>query len=247
MRHIEWDNVLNRNFRRRAFFRKGRRANQDRLIFIQRRSQPVVLRREDQRINRTATVLEREGCPWLPFPIAAALNPAHHAANCDFSAFLDLGLKTDPQVHETFKFYDFTRDSTRHYANAVAEYLDAVAHDAVMHVGSHVAFTNASPTAAQKKILIFGDSYASQRTDALTAMLAESAREVEFVWSSNLDWRFIERSKPDILIYEMVERFMTVLPKDNLSLHWVVATQGLRAKWLKYRAERRAASGAKHV
>lgn len=166
----------------------------------------------------------------------------------DFSAFLDLGTKVTPQVHEVFKFYDFTRNSTRHYTNPIAQYLDAIAHDATMHVGSHVAFRNDSPSAAQKKILIFGDSYASQRSDALTGMLAETAREVEFIWSSSLDWAYIERAKPDVVVYEMVERFMTVLPKDNLSLRWVLATQGLRAKWLKRRAEKRAAAlRARHV
>jgi hypothetical protein len=97
------------------------------------------------------------------------------------------------------------------------------------------------------KILIFGDSYASQRADALTGMLAETAREVEFIWSSNLDWHYIERTRPDVVIYEIVERFMTVVPKDNLNLRWILARQGLRAKWLEYRARKRAARRAKLV
>jgi hypothetical protein len=61
------------------------------------------------------------------------------------------------------------------------------------------------PGAAKKKILIFGDSFSSQRGDALTVMLAETVRDVEFVWSSNLDWAFIKRAK------RLVERFMTIL------------------------------------
>jgi alginate O-acetyltransferase complex protein AlgJ len=165
----------------------------------------------------------------------------------DFGAYLDLGSKLEPPVPEVFKFYNFARNAQRTYTNPIADYLDAIAHDAVMHVGSHVAFSNGAPDAAPLKILIFGDSYASQRADALTGMLAETARAVEFIWSSNLDWHYIERTRPDVVIYEIVERFMTVLPKDNLNLRWVVARQGLRAKWLKYRARKRAARRAKLV
>jgi hypothetical protein len=78
-------------------------------------------------------------------------------------------------------------------------------------------------------------------------MLAETAREVEFVWSSNLDWTYIKRARPDVVIYELVERFMTVLPKDYLNLRWQLLRHGWRAKWLHYKAQRRAASGAKHI
>jgi hypothetical protein len=165
----------------------------------------------------------------------------------DFGAYLDLGSKLQPPVPEVFKFYDFTKNSTRWYANTIAEYLDAIAHDAVMHVGSHVAFKNEAPSAANKKILIFGDSHASQRADSLTGMLAETAREVEFIWSSSLDWGYIKRARPDVVIYELVERFMTVLPKDDLNLRWQLLRHGWRAKWLHYKAQRRTASRAKHI
>jgi len=67
----------------------------------------------------------------------------------------------------------------------------------------------------------------------LTGMLAETAREVEFIWSSNLDWAYIKRARPDVVIYELAERFMTIVPNDRLSLRWTVARQALKAKWLK--------------
>jgi hypothetical protein len=70
-------------------------------------------------------------------------------------------------------------------------------------------------------------------------MLAETAREVEFVWSSNLDWAYIKRAKPDIVVYELVERFMTIVPSDQLSLRWTVARQALKAKWLQFKGARR--------
>lgn len=160
----------------------------------------------------------------------------------EVDSVLDLGLKMDPLIYERLKLYDFIQHSISTYRNLIAQYLDTVTANAVVHVGSHVAYKNDSPSAAKKKILIFGDSYASQRPDGLTAMLAETAREVEFIWSSNLDWAYIKRAKPDIVIYELVERFMTVVARDQLSLRRTVARQALRAKWLQLKGWRRSAS-----
>jgi hypothetical protein len=75
----------------------------------------------------------------------------------------------------------------------------------------------------------------------LTGMLAETARDVEFVWSSNLDWAYIKRARPDVVVYELAERFMTIVPNDQLSLRWTVARQTVRAKWLEFKSRGRAA------
>jgi hypothetical protein len=147
----------------------------------------------------------------------------------------------EPPIYERLNLYDFTKDSTRTNRNWIARYLDTVTANAAVHVGSHVAFRNDSPSAAQKKILVFGDSYASQRRDGLTAMLAETTREVEFIWSSNLDWAYIKRAKPDVVVYDLVERFMTIVATDQLSLRWTVARQALKARWLQFKAARRTA------
>jgi hypothetical protein len=72
-------------------------------------------------------------------------------------------------------------------------------------------------------------------------MLAETARDVEFVWSSNLDWAFIKRVKPDVVVYELVERFMTILADDRLSIRRTMARQWLKAQRLHFQARRRAA------
>jgi hypothetical protein len=135
--------------------------------------------------------------------------------------------------------YDFTKDSQKTYRNVIAQYVDTVTANALVHVGSHIRYKNSNPSAANKKILIFGDSYASQRPDGLTAMLAETAREVEFIWSSNLDWAYIKRAQPDIVVYDLVERFMTMVANDRLSLRRTVARQVLKAKWLQLRGRRR--------
>jgi alginate O-acetyltransferase complex protein AlgJ len=168
-------------------------------------------------------------------------------AHQSLDGVLDMGSKFDPPIYEPVKLYDFRMKTRRVFRNAIARYLETPEFGAQIHVGTHVRYFNPTPGAAKKKILIFGDSFSSQRGDALTAMLAETARDVEFVWSSNLDWTYIKRARPDVVIYEIVERFMTVLPKDNLNLRWHLLRQGLRAKWLQYRAKRRAAARARHV
>jgi hypothetical protein len=66
---------------------------------------------------------------------------------------------------------------------------------------------------------------------------------VEFVWSSNLDWPFIKRVRPDV-VYELVERFMTIVAADKLSIRRTIARQWLKAQRLHFEARRRAARQA---
>jgi hypothetical protein len=146
---------------------------------------------------------------------------------------LDLGSKMEPAIGETIRVYDYAQDAKLAYSNSVAKYLEIARAGAKVHVGSHVRYRNESPTAAKKKILIFGDSYSNSEPGALTGMLAETVRDVEFVWSSNFDWSYIRRARPDVVIFELVERFMTVLADDRLNLRWNSARQGLRANWLR--------------
>jgi alginate O-acetyltransferase complex protein AlgJ len=154
-------------------------------------------------------------------------------------AYLDLGMKIEPPVADVFKFYDFIQNSRRLYVNPIAQCLETMAGKVGMHVGSHVRFMNETSLAANKKILIFGDSCSSQSSNALTGMLAETAREVEFIWSSNLDWAYIRRARPDVVIYELAERFLTVVPNDRLSLRRTLAWRTLQARWLQSKARQR--------
>ena len=141
----------------------------------------------------------------------------------------------------------------RVYSNPIARYLETPEFGAQIHVGTHVRYLNATPGAQKKKILIFGDLFSLQRGDALTATLAETARDVEFVWSSNLDWPFIKRVKPDIVIYELVERFMTLVRRlvrsarrwKRRGLRRTVARHWWKAQRLHFQARRHAARQAK--
>jgi hypothetical protein len=74
--------------------------------------------------------------------------------------------------------------------------------------------------------------------NSLTGMLAETATEVEFIWSSNLDWRYIERARPGVVIYELAERIMWYLPEDNFSIRMLFWKQGWKAKWHQFRSQK---------
>jgi hypothetical protein len=121
----------------------------------------------------------------------------------------------------------------------MAQYLEAISDAPVVFGGSHIAFRNKAPRAAKKRILIFGDSFSAQGMSSLTGMLAETATEVEFIWSSNLDWRYIERARPDVVIYELAERVMWYLPQDNFSLRMLFWKQGWKAKWLQFKSRKK--------
>lgn len=77
---------------------------------------------------------------------------------------------------------------------------------------------------ASGKALIFRDSFA----ESWYPLLGLHFREVIYVWSYNWDWSLIEREKPDVVIDEMLERFLNIqspadlMRQDRLSATGVV-------------------------
>lgn len=49
-------------------------------------------------------------------------------------------------------------------------------------------------------------------------MLAETYRDMHFVWSTNLDYDLIARIRPQIVITEIAERFMGTRPTDKFTV-----------------------------
>ncbi|PWB84350.1 MAG: hypothetical protein C3F11_01780 [Methylocystaceae bacterium] len=147
----------------------------------------------------------------------------------EFAAIMDLGGKMNPVIWETIKEYEWVRDAERVYANRVTQILETPEYGGEIHVASHVKFAN--PTAAnEKRLLLFGDSFSSPRSNLLTGLLAETVREVDFIWSANIDWRYVESVRPDILVSEMPERFMALAPNDRFHLRLTEAKQIARAQ-----------------
>ena len=132
----------------------------------------------------------------------------------------DLGAKVEGGIPETARFYELTQNAKRSYANPIVRFKEEqkLVDDAHLHVGSHVVFKNEHEDAVDKKLVLFGDSFSEYRPHLLTGMLAETFREVHFIWNSNIDYEYINMIQPDIVVSELAERFMTRLPTDKLDI-----------------------------
>lgn len=130
----------------------------------------------------------------------------------------DLGDKLPDRPRETVVNWAVQRDATRHHASPLVESYEAAGRAGDLHVGAHVVYRNESPHADPRTLVLFGDSHAHFAPIMLTGLLAESFREMHFVWSSSLDWAYVERVRPDILMFEMAERFLTRLPADDFDV-----------------------------
>lgn len=81
------------------------------------------------------------------------------------------------------------------------------------HVGRKVGFTNPSAS-LNKKLLIFGDSYAWNPDAGLARFASVLFQEVLFVWSTSVDINIVRDFKPDFVVTESAERFHIKPPID---------------------------------
>lgn len=130
----------------------------------------------------------------------------------------DLGEKLPTRLRERASLCRIARDAVRTYVSPLVESYEAADRAPYLHVGAHVVFRNDNPIADPRTLMLYGDSYAHFAPIMLTGLLAESFREVHFVWSSSLDWDHIARVRPDILVTEIAERFMVRVPDDDYDL-----------------------------
>lgn len=133
---------------------------------------------------------------------------------------MDLGAKLSPPVKERARFYNKLKYAERIYANSLVSYKEenGLENHIGLHVGSNVVFRNTNTTNNQK-VIVFGDSFSEYRSHLLTGLLADTFRELHFVWSTALDFDYICRVDPDIVITVIVERFMPTPPQDNFNLN----------------------------
>ncbi len=127
----------------------------------------------------------------------------------------DLGKKLAALPKERARFCMVLRDATRIAENRLVRFNESPPprDGPVKLVGTYVVFRNAT-AADVRKVMIFGDSYSEYRPYLLTGMLAETFREVHFIWSTSVDFALVEKLQPDIVITEIAERFVNVVPKD---------------------------------
>ena len=137
---------------------------------------------------------------------------------------MDLGGKICPKIKEKVRFYDFCQNASCSETNELIKFKKKhkLENEPLLHVGSSITYVN--PEAPQKlKVVIFGDSFSEYRPALLTGMLAETFSETNFVWSTSIDYAYIDEINPDIIITEIVERFMPAVPTDKFDLKMFTA------------------------
>ena len=126
----------------------------------------------------------------------------------------DLGMAFDPPRYEGTMLHDLQRDAVRVYASPIVEHRERRGLSGTLHTGAHVIYRNARAT-DPRRVMLFGDSYANFAPIGLTIMLAETFREVHFIWSTQLDYDHIAQVRPDLVLTEMSERFVFRPSKDD--------------------------------
>lgn len=136
-------------------------------------------------------------------------------------AVFDLGGKLSPQVTEEVFFWPSSAHVTRLFANdqvRAREAAESSGGEMPGHHGTHVILRNWSPQASPETVVMFGDSFSDYRPSSLTYLLAETFKEVHFVWSADVDFSYASRVGANIVLSEIAERFMTRLPSDDIAV-----------------------------
>ena len=108
-------------------------------------------------------------------------------------ATLDLGSKLARRSSKPLVL--FLTSARRVGVNLMVAYKESTKreNDGGLHVGSNVVFRNHRADVVDKCVVLFGDSFSEYRGHLLTGMLAETFREIHFVWSRSIDWNYVDR------------------------------------------------------
>ena len=130
----------------------------------------------------------------------------------------DLGEKLSPQLSEDHMYIAPSGNFKQKFINDIGRLHVQSQEDnslVPMHHGIHVIFENNSTKACDRTVVIFGDSFSDYRPSTFTSLMAETFREVHFIWSNDIDFDYIKNTKVDIVISEIAERFMRSIPTDH--------------------------------
>ena len=83
------------------------------------------------------------------------------------------------------------------------------------HVGTRATWRNATAP-INKKVVAFANSFfeVGRAPTALSWWFARWFSEYHFIWDPNVDYDYVERVRPDIVIAQTIERFLYVVPKS---------------------------------
>lgn len=84
--------------------------------------------------------------------------------------------------------------------------------------GAHVVYENHHAEASRFSVVIFGDENSADSRSLLTGMLAETFSEVHFIWGDGIDYDYVDRVKPDIVITQGQELALLNKPSSTICL-----------------------------
>ncbi|MEL6062977.1 MULTISPECIES: alginate O-acetyltransferase AlgX-related protein [unclassified Methylobacterium] len=208
-------------------------------LLAARAEEPVYLRTDTHWTYRGYLTAYRVLCDALDAPVAEHVFSGTQMRE---RFTFDLGEKLRPPIDEEYVAYDFPRRAERIDANALVRVRESgqAIRQRGLFVGSRVVMRNAAAP-DPRRVVLFGDSYIYSPGARLTAMLAESFAEVHAIWSANLDWAYIESVRPDVLIFEIAERFLRQVPTDRIRVDAFAQRRAKRAvrptlrAWLRRR------------
>ncbi len=131
---------------------------------------------------------------------------------------MDIASKCEPPIEEMEEVHVFERHARRIAANAIVEYREASpVHIVGTSFGSRIVLRNDGPDVDPRTVVVFGDSHLFHPC-GLGAMLGETFREVHLLWSSPIDWNYVEGVRPALLVHELSERYLRRTPVDGIDI-----------------------------
>ncbi|WP_375461863.1 hypothetical protein [uncultured Enterovirga sp.] len=134
----------------------------------------------------------------------------------------DLGMKLDPPRAEMGESWRYPRLSDMVHANRLVRHFEAAGAVHASGTASLTVYRTGATDADPRTLMVFGDSYTShvytENVGRLIGFLAETFREVHFVWANTIDYGYVARVRPDIVLTEIAERFMIELPMTEFDL-----------------------------
>ena len=143
---------------------------------------------------------------------------AHHEMNLD-----EEGLPDEP---ETIRTYRLWLRSKRRFSNDVVKLRESMvnSHEPLLShseygEGAHVVFENHHDKANKLCLIVFGDEHSADNRTLLTGMLAETFSEVHFVWGAGIDYDYVNRVQPDVVITQGSELQLLDRPSSSIDMH----------------------------
>lgn len=117
-------------------------------------------------------------------------------------------------VNNTAKNFDFAPAKAE--MRAQEELLSIVSRTEVVgHNGTRVSFQN-NGAPIRQHCMVFGNSFFERGASptGLSWWFARWFERYDFIWSPEIDFDLVERTRPDIVIGQTIERFLTKLPRS---------------------------------